>query len=86
MGEAMGVLFIGVLYFYPSLHLFRFASRIRDLADTHRLADLEAAVREQKSFWKFCGVTVSILLAFYGLLMLAHFCWGDSDVSPTVRK
>ena len=76
MGEAMGMLFIGVFYFYPSLHLFRFASHIRELSETHRLADLEAAVREQKSFWKFCGVTVSIMLAFYVLLMLGDFCWG----------
>lgn len=76
MGEAMGMLFIGVVYFYPSLHLFRFASRIRDLSETRRLADLEAAVQEQKSFWKFCGVAVSIMLAFYVLLMLGAFLLG----------
>lgn len=76
MGEAVGMLIISVLYFYPSLHLFRFAGRIRELSETHRLADLEAALREQKSFWKFCGVTVSVLLAFYALVLLGAFLLG----------
>ena len=61
-GITVGLL--GVLYVYPSLYLWRFARSIRVLTETHQLADLEAALRVQKTFWKFCGIAVSLVLAF----------------------
>ena len=75
-GGAMGMLLVAVVYFFPSLNLARFAARIGDLRSWHRQADLEAALREQKSFWKFCGIVTSLLLVLYGFIFLGAVLLG----------
>lgn len=70
LGKAMGNGFFGVLCFFPSLYLWRFAGHIRDLIYTRRVADLESALRAQKSFWRFCGIVVALILALYALILL----------------
>lgn len=73
-GEAFGAglvtVVIGVLYYFPSLYLLRFAGHVRDLAFTHRVADLEAALRAQKSFWRFCGIVVALVLTLYAVIIV----------------
>ncbi|HJT31022.1 MAG TPA: hypothetical protein VJ783_03065 [Pirellulales bacterium] len=73
-GEAMGgglvTLLFGVLYFFPSMYLLRYAARIRDLTRSQRLADLEAALSAQKSFWRFCGIVAVLLLTLYALILV----------------
>lgn len=68
--RGIGLVLLGVLYFIPSLYLWRFARRIRILTQTHQLADLEAALAVQKSFWKFCGIAASLLIAIYAFIGL----------------
>jgi hypothetical protein len=63
---------LGVVYYFPSQFLFRFAQRIRDLRYSHNVADLEAALAAQKSFWKFCGIFLAFVIALYvGILVVA---------------
>lgn len=76
MGAAIVTLLFGVLYFFPSLYLLRYAGRIRDLARTQRVADLEAALSAQKSFWRFCGIVATLLLALYALILLGVVAMG----------
>lgn len=59
---------LGVVYIFPSLYLYRYAARIRALAATPQLRQLEAALDAQRSFWKFVGVMTVIGIAF-GILM-----------------
>ncbi|HET6884526.1 MAG TPA: hypothetical protein VFI31_30510 [Pirellulales bacterium] len=61
--------FFGLLYFFPSLYMLRYARRIRELSLSHQVADLEAALAAQKSFWRFCGIALAIILALYGVLL-----------------
>ena len=70
VGAGMFTLMLGLLYFFPSLYLLRFAGHIRDLTHGHRLADLEAALTAQRSFWRFCGIAVTCVLALYALIIV----------------
>ena len=51
---------IGVIYFFPAMYVRRFANRARDYAGSGQLADLEAALDAQRSFWKFFGIMTLI--------------------------
>jgi hypothetical protein len=63
-------LLFGLLYFFPALYLLRYAQRIRDLIYSHNVADLEAALSAQKSFWRFTGILVALILVLYVVLLL----------------
>lgn len=61
---------IGVIYFFPSLYLFRCSRAIRDLRDTQDVLHLENALSAQKSFWRFCGIIVALVLALYAVILV----------------
>lgn len=60
---------MGIVYFFPSLFLFKFASSIGSLLDGGGAAEMEAALSNQKSFWKFVGILIliSIVLGILGI-------------------
>lgn len=62
----MGVLNIlmGLLYFFPSLFLFRFSSSIGRLLEGGGAVEMEAALANQKSFWKLVGILTIIMFVF----------------------
>ena len=77
MGRGVGFIFLmyipmGLLYFFPSLFLFRYASRIANLRMTRGVEQLEDALAAQKSFWKFVGIAALIVISLY-LVALAAF-------------
>ena len=55
---------MGLLYFFPSLFLFKFASSIGRLLDGGGVKEMEEALVNQKSFWKFAGVLTLIMWLF----------------------
>ncbi len=59
-----------LLYVAPAIYLSRYATRIGDLLRTRRTTDLEAALEAQKSFWKFCGIVLTVILCLYGVGIL----------------
>jgi hypothetical protein len=75
LGLGLGALYIlmGVLYFFPSLYLMRYASGIQAMLRTEPVAGLERALAAQKSFWKFAGIALIAVLALYFLVILAVF-------------
>jgi hypothetical protein len=72
-GGTMAVYFFGasVLFFFPSLFAYRFGSKIRSYLGTGADGDLEAAFKNNKSFWKFIGILAIIQLAFVPVLIIA---------------
>ena len=71
-GGSMVVLCVAsaVLIFIPSLFIYRFGEKIRGYLRTGADQDLETALRNNKSFWKFCGIVSIIGLAFVPLLII----------------
>ena len=61
----MAVFFIGwaVLMFFPSLFIYRFGEKISSYLRSGMEQDLEQAFRNNKSFWKFCGIVCIVSLA-----------------------
>jgi hypothetical protein len=60
----------GLLYFFPALHLARYASRIGSLIASSRAEDLENALDAQKSFWRFIGILTVVAIVLYLLMIL----------------
>ena len=50
-----------VLYFFPALYLFRYASSIGRLLKEDNIESLETALTYQKSFWRFVGILVIVM-------------------------
>ena len=53
---------LGLLYFFPDLHLFRYADGIKKALSLDPVGGVEDALRHQKSFWRFVGILVLIVL------------------------
>ena len=61
---------IALLMIYPAIKMSAYASRIDDLARSRSVADLEAALSQQRMVWRFYGIIalVYIVLAVVGIL------------------
>jgi hypothetical protein len=70
---AVMALYYGVMAFviiYPAMKMWKYANSIGRLAASHSVADLDAALAEQRRYWKFNGIMIIILmcLAVVGLI------------------
>jgi hypothetical protein len=71
-GVAMFVLYglVAILYFAPARFLLRYASSISEFENTPTVARMNVALKAQKSFWKFVGIMMVIVLGFYAILLV----------------
>jgi hypothetical protein len=69
-GQAFLMIGLSAIYIIPSYFLSQYASAIGKLNVTRRDSDLEAALRWQKSFWKFLGIFTLIIICFYAIMFL----------------
>ncbi|MFO1481992.1 MAG: DUF5362 family protein [Verrucomicrobiaceae bacterium] len=65
-------------YIYPALKLWGFANRIGSLAASHAVADLDAALHEQRRFWKFLGVLMIVMMCLYIVFIIGMVAFGAS--------
>ena len=63
-------LLMGILYFFPALFLFKFASAIGRLLEGGGTKDMEEALINQKSFWKFAGILTLVMM---GIAIIGMF-------------
>lgn len=68
-GAVIGVIYLlmALLYFMPSLYLFQYATAIGVAQATQSMADIANALNYQKSFWKFAGIMVLVMLVIFAL-------------------
>jgi hypothetical protein len=71
-GIAMGLLYvvIGALYFVPARFIYNFGAKLRNYTLSNAEQDLEDAFKNNKSYWKFCGILAIIALAFIPVVMI----------------
>lgn len=69
-GQLAAFFFVGLLYLYPSILLARYASAIKRFRYGRSMADLEAALRHQRFFWRFIGIVSCVVLVLM-LVVLA---------------
>ncbi len=71
-GSVIGIVYIvlGALYVIPGIFLNRYATFIGQTLASGRAEDLERALEAQKSFWKFVGILVLVVMCLYGVSVL----------------
>ena len=75
---ALGAFYIpfAFLYIYPALKMWSFGSAISRLVASRASVDLEAALRQQKSFWKFAGIVTIVMVAMYFVFFIGMMVVG----------
>jgi hypothetical protein len=58
-----------LFYFIPSLLLWNYASRISEFLTVRDSRTFSAAIAAQKSFWKYLGILVLIIMIMYGMIL-----------------
>lgn len=81
-GGALGLVYIllGVLYVVPALYLWRYGGRIGTLVQFPSMDALRDALVQQKSFWRFSGIMVAVLMGIYFLVILGAMAYGVMNV------
>ncbi len=62
-------LLLAVVYFFPTLYFYRFATQTRAAIDTYNADGLAEGLGNLKSTFKFMGIMMIILLGVYGLMI-----------------
>lgn len=75
---AMGAGYIpfALLYVYPALKLWGYSSAIGRLIASRSSVDLDAALAQQKSFWKFAGISTIVMIVLYVVLIVGFMVVG----------
>lgn len=76
IGMGIGYILFAILYIMPSLFLWRYASAIQTLLSSRRTADLDEALKQQKSFWRFIGILTAALMVLYALILVGVLVFG----------
>ncbi len=76
-GPGIGVveLLLALVYLFPCLYLLRYGIAIGNIPGSGQDA-MEQALKQQKSFWKFMGILMIILLALYVLIFIGAIAFG----------
>jgi hypothetical protein len=64
------------LYIYPAVKLWAYANRIASLSSTRSVADLDAALTEQRRFWKFIAILAIIMICLYIVFIIGMVGFG----------
>ncbi|MDR2964795.1 MAG: hypothetical protein LBU88_03365 [Treponema sp.] len=81
----LGALFLlyipfGALLFLPAHFTYKFGQKIRNYRFTNSVNDLEEALKNNKSFWKFTGILYIISLALVPVLLIIMIIAGIAGV------
>jgi hypothetical protein len=84
---ALGLVYIPLsgLYIYPGLKLTKFGGAIGRLLQSRAIPDLDAALEQQKSFWKFAGITTIVMIVLYILLFIGMMAVGVGAAMTGVK-
>ena len=61
---------IALLYFFPCLYLFRFATKMQSALRTNEQEQLANSFKNLKSCFRFLGILTIILLSIYALALI----------------
>jgi heme/copper-type cytochrome/quinol oxidase subunit 2 len=62
---------MSLILFFPSYYLFNFSSKMRRAIRNNEQDSLTDSLKNLKSFFKFYGIVVIIVLSFYALVIIA---------------
>jgi hypothetical protein len=62
--------FLAVLYFFPTLYLYRFSKLVKQGIENTSTDLMTSGFENLKSCFKFMGVTIAIILGFYAIIFV----------------
>ena len=68
---------MAVVYFFPCYYLFKFSQHLSNALANSNEEEMSAALRNQKSLYKFFGITVIVFMSLYIGLALLAFIMAD---------
>ncbi|MCL1993654.1 MAG: hypothetical protein FWG66_11985 [Spirochaetes bacterium] len=76
--EFMGLAFalLGAVFFFPARYVYRFGTKIRKYRFSKKDGDMESALKNNKSFWKFAGILCIVFLALIPLFLVLAIAGG----------
>ena len=68
----MGVIYLIMvaLYFFPTYYLFNFSKKIKQGLNSSVQSEVDLAFQNLKSMFKFMGIFMIVILAFYALALI----------------
>ena len=71
-GLAMTILYliIAALYFFPTLYLYRFATKTKAAIRDYQTHNLTEGLKNLKSSFKFVGIMIAVILGLYALILV----------------
>ena len=81
VGAAAFYVLLAALCVYPGVKLWMYANRISLLMASRSEIDLEAALREQRMFWKFAAFSIVGLFVLFFLGAVAAAFFGAAPIS-----
>ncbi len=79
MGMTFMILIYGLfiaLYFFPTLYLYRFSTKMRTALDANDQQSLSESFMNMKSVFKFWGIFTAIIIGFYVLMFILSIVFG----------
>ena len=72
MGAFIAIFYIGIaiLFFFPYLSLFRFATRMKTALNTNDQLTLNTSFQNLKIMFRYVGILTIVMLSFYALVIL----------------
>jgi hypothetical protein len=70
------LLVMAAIYFYPSFILFKFSTSAKQAVLYGDQESLSVAMNKMKSFFKFWGILLIVILGFYGLAIISAIVAG----------
>jgi hypothetical protein len=67
---------MAALYVYPGIKMWTYGSAIGRLLRSRATVDLEDALRQQKSFWKFGGIAAIVVIGLYVVVFVGALVVG----------
>ena len=61
---------LGLLYFFPSLYLFKYSTRLKRSLASKDNEELTSAFENEKSMFKFMGIFTIIIIGLYVLIIV----------------
>jgi hypothetical protein len=68
------------LYFFPTLHLYRFSTRVKRAILNDDQEDLRYSLEHLKKVFKFVGIFTAVIFGFYLLMLLMTLFFGTLGV------
>ena len=76
--KVLGIFYIvmALVYVMPALYLYRYAKAIVGVQGVVTMAGFEDALKQQRSFWKYFGIFIIVVLALYVLFIFGFMIAG----------